>query len=504
MHGDGCGVPARPCSPCVLQNVTMALYALAPLPVTKEQTIYYNRAGLVFPAPLVFDVPLLCASHSVHVERRSYFILVDITANDVLQWQVYIPHTKEFLHPLAGQVTTVRVLQARSHETFLRYLLVRQDQGWLPWSLCNPFNLCGITVRGDTRTVFPAGGGQQLAVKQLNRHFQTTVWPTLSMPVPRSLYPMEINFLVRADLETIVQRRKAAQQEAMDAAAAHVLPPDDLDVTPLMLRTDVIADLPDNIDDIIVTDQDHLVNPREWNYDTLLRLGTAEAMRKFLLHIFHHFARKDFRLPKLLSICALGTSSQNSTGLCCVFDDIQEWVWVNMDNLTHTVLMACEKMAVPQTAFNVQKDYLYQVNRFTMCKDRPKSPFAWTETEEYAASEALPKKPDDDDDDQRQMCLREYAAQDIAARDDILQLTDMEVEEAKAVRYEQLLREDVLYRKKHPKERLAAGRPTDTAVGRRKESAPPNNPRSHPTDSATSRRDRSRPKPGRHAKKSRD
>lgn len=425
------------------------MFALPSLPI---QSIYYSRVNKLFPHAVLFEVPLLCAPAAIHGERRGYYILVDITAEDVLQWEVFIPKSTEFMHPLAGQTVTLGQLQLRSHDMFLKQLLVRQATTWLPWMLCNPFNLCGFTVRGPNRSIFNTKESRATILTGLNRQYTQFLKTPLAIPLARSLYPMEIKFLVRGDLETIRERRTTAQPLKMDLPMEE---DEDL-VAPPLLTTGVIAHLPDNIEDINVTEADMVLNPADWNYDKLMKFRTATAMRLFLLNIFRHFARKDFRLPKLLRICAQGTSSHNTTGLCCVFEKFQEWIWVNKDNFTHTVHSACTELRVPDDVVSIAKDYGHQYEKFTLCQNRPASPFAWTQTEENNAADALPKKPDDKDDDTRRAYIREYAAQDVATRPDALQLSVADAEAATDLRFEQLWREDLLHRRKEQRERLVA------------------------------------------------
>lgn len=135
---------------------------LAPMPVGNELVFRYGRGRSFFPQPVSFNVPLLIATATTPEVRRFYGVLVDISAPDMRLWRVFVPlHLTMDLSMFQRQLYTLGELEAlhrmwpqQGENAFLRRLVVFADNkySWLPWRLCQPFNLMGFTVRGDVRT----------------------------------------------------------------------------------------------------------------------------------------------------------------------------------------------------------------------------------------------------------------------------------------------------------------------------------------------------------------
>jgi hypothetical protein len=135
---------------------------LARMPVANELVFRYGRGRSFFPQPVPFNVPLLIATAASPEVRRFYGVLVDISNSDMRQWKVLVPLNlttdlsmfQRNLYTLGELEGLHRMWPQQGENAFLRRLVVFADNKylWLPWRLCQPFNLMGFTVLGDVRT----------------------------------------------------------------------------------------------------------------------------------------------------------------------------------------------------------------------------------------------------------------------------------------------------------------------------------------------------------------
>lgn len=428
---------------------------------TNAQVGLVGPAGMIWEGPTAFHVPLIMATSRLYTQRATHiYILYDITGLDVLEWKVYrtmMDGTRN-----GDAIYKIQTLVKRC-PTFLASLLVfvelpDGDTAWYPWQSCNPMNLLSHTVIAEPR---------QCTLAEIGAHVRAIDKDSLRTPLAEhsSVCPVmpKQGYIVRSDLVDLKQRRVEAEAVRL---AASLEAPVVAEPTTTGFETHFMGKLPPGSDDIEPTEEDRNMTTEEkmqlCNYDALVSGWSTEATRRFFMSYKLFVIRGDYRLPKLVKIItqrlAFGRDS-----LCCLFQDSDALVWVDAVALKSTRLILQGATTAIRAlknrrqtrklndALEIADNNADVIAKFVAGEDRPPSPDAWTEKEEYEATKISTQKSARELDKLREELrnaeaeLYDCATQEVCQTSDISKLNPDQLDELRDKRYNTLKRTNTEY-----------------------------------------------------------
>lgn len=390
----------------------------------------YSRCGHWGDASVPFSVPLIaCTSKSWGISAF-YFIFIDIDADNVLDWKVYVPHMYESHW---GHVETLGRLQ-KKYKKILEHLLILTDVNesdddnyltWYPWIVCNPLNMLGFTKMGECRTlensreqnmvpimttprkgVLPDLIGGSLDILQtfderyhslkkehiLPSNMQDNAAPTIKFSVA---YEHIRNCKDRkVTIQQIIRSHEQKEEEIMlEKKRQQARGDEELDRKRSLADVDLYTE-PEDYNDVVCKDVIRTKDDIRTTYGTIKASWSTKSVACFFNNINFLLREKCWNFPWLARVVSRRTVC-DSLAYCCEFETATRLVWVtdtNLKKLSYLIPYMDIEFPDPIMENNVIKcanNYLKVICAFDNGEGRAASPDALTDRErkELASNE---------------------------------------------------------------------------------------------------------------------